>query len=86
MQHVLGTYASRTAAEMAVRGLEADGFSIQNVVIADDHHRAWRKLHARSGDDMPPARGSFVVYTTDDASLSDWARTLLRAQAPGVRA
>lgn len=86
MQHILGTYASRTAAEMAVRGLEAEGFSIQNLVIADARHRVWRKLHAHSGDDMPLSGDSFVVYTTDDAAASDRARTLLRAQSPGATA
>ncbi|HEX6243083.1 MAG TPA: hypothetical protein VFZ61_19350 [Polyangiales bacterium] len=84
MQHVLGTYASRAAAETAVRGLESDGLSIQNVVIADHQHRVWRKLHARAGGEAVHPRRGFVVYTTDEPEMSEWARTLLAAQSPAT--
>jgi len=75
MQHILATYASREAAEAAVRTLESRGFSIQNVVIADVQHRVWRKLHV----EHRPTQAEFVVYTLDELARSEWARGLLEA-------
>ena len=86
MQHVLGTYASLEAAEAAVRTLESRGFSIQNVVIADHHHRVWRKLHAVSGADARSPLTGFVVYTLDDPEISERARALLNLPAASADA
>lgn len=46
MEQVVGEYPSLAAAQQAVRDVERCGFSIQNVYIADEQTRIWRKLHA----------------------------------------
>ena len=86
MQHVLGTYPSLQTAEAAVRTLESRGFSIQNMVIADHHHRVWRKLHASSGADTRSSLTGFVVYTLDDTEISERARAVLSVPVTGVDA
>jgi hypothetical protein len=80
MQHVIGTYSSRAAAETAIRTLESRGFSIQNVVIVDHQHRVWRKLHAAASAEERASLPGFVVYTTDDPDLCDLERAVLSWQ------
>jgi len=80
MQHVIGTYTSRAAAETAIRTLESRGFSIQNVVIVDHQHRAWRKLHAGVSAEERSALPGFVVYTTDEPDLCELERAVLSWQ------
>ena len=43
MQSVIGLYHSFDEARRAVRLLEQDSFSIQDVVIADERLRTWRR-------------------------------------------
>jgi hypothetical protein len=80
MQHVIGTYTSRAAAETAIRTLESRGFSIQNVVIVDHHHRVWRRLHAGMSGEERPLLPGFVVYSIDEPDLCDLERAVLRWQ------
>jgi hypothetical protein len=44
MQAVIGGYQSSQDAERAVRRLELEQFSIQDVIVADQRRRVWRKL------------------------------------------
>lgn len=81
MQHVIGTYPSLQTAEAAVRTLESRGISIQNVVIADHHHRVWRKLHAGSGAAARSPLTGYVLFTIDDPDVSERARELLSVPA-----
>ena len=80
MQHVIGTYPSRAAAELAIRTLESRGFSIQNVVIVDHQHRVWRKLQAAASAEERASLPGFVVYTTDEPDLCDLERAVLSWQ------
>lgn len=74
MQTVVANFTSRNAAEWALRELESHGLSIQNFVIADKAHSAWRPLRGAHEHQS----GSFVVFTMDeDLELIDRARGLL---------
>jgi hypothetical protein len=75
MQTIIGQFQSASDAEAAVRKLEANGFSIQNMVIADRAHGAWRKVAAASEDGELEA--NFVVLSMDDAETSAHARAKL---------
>lgn len=44
MRAIIGGYPSSRDAERAVRRLELQQLSIQDVIVADQGHRAWRKL------------------------------------------
>lgn len=46
MEQVVGEYPNLESAQRAVREVERCGISIQNVFIADEQTRVWRKLHA----------------------------------------
>lgn len=70
MEQVVGEYPSLAAAQHAVRDVERCGISIQNVFIADEQARVWRKLHA------PWARR---------ASLISRLRRALHSMAEGPR-
>lgn len=81
MQQVVGAYESFEAAEAAVRSVESRGVSIQNLVIANERQRVWRKFH-----DWRPHHGtaherSFVVYMNDDADHIERVRSLLRGRS-----
>jgi hypothetical protein len=75
MQTIIGQFQSASDAESALRMLEANGFSIQNMVIADREHRAWRRLAGASEDGELEA--NFVVFSMDDAETSAHARAKL---------
>jgi hypothetical protein len=75
MQTIIGQFQSASDAESALRLLETNGFSIQNMVIADREHRAWRKLAASAGDGEVEA--NYVVFSMDDAETCAHARAKL---------
>jgi hypothetical protein len=78
MQTAIGGYASQTAAEHAVRGLEAtQQLSIQDMVIADRRHNFWRKLHPPEGKNFPDWV-QFVVLMRGQPDEIARARGLLR--------
>jgi hypothetical protein len=72
MQRVIAGYDSREQAELAVRSLEPH-LSIQDVVIADKNHRAWRKLHPDGAFATP-----FLVVMNGKPDVITRARELLR--------
>jgi hypothetical protein len=77
MQRVIAGYGSLAQAQQAVRSLESS-LSIQDVVIADKHHRTWRKLHPESADTS--STRPFLVVMTGEPSVIARARELLRAR------
>lgn len=75
MQTVVGQFETASDAAAALRVLEASGISIQNMVVADREHRAWRKLASLYEDGE--RAGNFVVLSMDDAEASAHARAKL---------
>lgn len=73
MQTVIAQFKSESEATSALRQLEAQGFSIQNMVITDERRRFWRKFPRLDGEE-----GRFVVYSLDDHDASAAARAELR--------
>lgn len=66
MEQVVGEYRSLFAAQHAVRDVERCGISIQNVFIADEQSRIWRKFHtpwARRRPFLARLRGAFDALT-----------------------
>lgn len=80
MQGVIGQYDSVAAAEAAVRKLEQQGLSIQNVIIADHRQRRWRRFRANGSSGA--RRGDVLVGMIDEPQSIERARALL-ATLPG---
>ena len=74
MQTVIAQFKSESEAASALRQLEAQGFSIQNMVITDERRRFWRKF-----PQLADQEGRFVVYSMDDQDRSAAARAAVSA-------
>jgi hypothetical protein len=75
MQRVIAGYESLEQAQQAVRSLEPF-LSIQDVIIADKHHRTWRRLHPERADTS--STRPFLVLMTGEPGVIARARQLLR--------
>ncbi len=79
MQSVVATFPNQTSATQAVRALEPE-LSIQDMVVADLKHRAWRKLHPPEGKRFPDS-ARFAVVVIDHPQEVERARELLKQRA-----
>jgi|GEM_PF-6912476 len=77
MESVIGEYSTEMAATQALRALERDHqISIQDMVIADRQHRAWRRFHPGPGRAFTED-ANFLVVMRGDAPAIARARALL---------
>jgi hypothetical protein len=74
MQTVIAQFASEAEATSALRRLEAQGYSIQNMMISDEGRSLWRKFPELNA--QRDAR--FVVYSMDDQETSAAQRAEMR--------
>jgi hypothetical protein len=75
MQGVIGQYESVAAAEVAVRNLELRGISIQNIIVADQQQRRWRRLRANATSSA--RQGNVLVCLIDEPQNIERARAVL---------
>jgi transposase len=83
MQAVIGSYPTSQDAERAVRRLEGRRFSIQDMIVADQRQRAWRKL-SRWYDRRKSTSNTdqrFLVVMSGRQEEIERAGTLLAAEA-----
>lgn len=78
MERVIAEYTELGLAEHAVRSLESQGLSIQDIYITDQSQRKWRTLHRKDGHSIDDAQG-FVVVMRGRSEDLERARTLLAA-------
>lgn len=77
---VIAGYDSFEQAQRAVRSLERH-LSIQDMVIADENHRTWRRLRSKH-DGRDAAGGAFLVVMTGEPRSIERARELLSETSP----
>lgn len=84
MRIVIGEYESLALATSAVCALESE-ISIQNIVIADQTNRTWRKRDPERDRKLrrPGAFANFLVSMSGNAQDIERARALLCAQTAG---
>jgi hypothetical protein len=75
MQGVIGQFESMTEAELAVRNLEPRGLSIQNIIVADQQQRKWRRLRGNAVE----GQGGVLVCMIDEPQNIERARAFLSA-------
>jgi hypothetical protein len=80
LEKVIGEYYSQSDAERAIRWLERQQLSIQDVVVADLRRPTWRRLHSPQGHGFADWV-NFAVVMRGERGDVERAERLLRAHA-----